>query len=84
MVCRLQRRPSLRRLWPLQVYLNTSTIVQVIQAVLRPERIVVIAGGLVLGICEENMVWFLFHEHLIKLFDFTTYFRYSRSFRPGA
>jgi hypothetical protein len=31
MICRLQRRPSLRRLWPLQAYLYISTIVQVIQ-----------------------------------------------------
>jgi hypothetical protein len=28
--------------------------------VLHPEHIVAIAGGLVLGICKENIVWFLF------------------------
>jgi hypothetical protein len=52
--------------------------------VLCPEHIVAIASGSVLGIHEENMVWFLFHERLTKLFDFMTYFCYSHSFWPGA
>jgi hypothetical protein len=29
-------------------------------SMLHPERIMMIAGGLVLGICKENMVQFLF------------------------